>query len=985
MSHDLLDSCRGSSDHISLSREHDIVCQVDECDIVVSQSSDQKDLQNTAGGACRNQVKYYHARYRVCPEHQKALSVKVNGENVRFCQQCGKFQPLKDFQGKKKSCIERLEKHNARRRRLREIKHMLKVNGAIDKDVLRKKYGMLDQDISALVVKNKAKAYDRASSDSVLLQGTPSVSTSASEAENGPIVLSTRVDLQETTAADHVKYQDIICISKFAEAQDNEAALITPDNMPMDLEFILDNKDHAGSHSKSLSEHTDMKTQDEIENILTARDSCTMERMNTTDLCRELLLAPEGACYDFCCPFDEVLVETGCKLNQITPSELNTGVKPAMGYLCESDAVEGYMRSGCVYLQAFGVASPSSNSLKNVREKALEFLATTTNDDGSPLANSMVLQFDKKLVYVTDGKIKQVVCTERAGAALPSIDSVVPLGADAKSVESGLMRIRLLATGMQGTDKIFVRSQGKHLDSHVMSVEKIEGSDMQEIDLLILGDITPGCIHVEVNRFEYTSESHALLVTCTSEEMGEVALIESCLRKKTSKIGLYYMGVVMEAESHLDKGVSHKEIAQMFRDAPKTPEDCARELIPLTIVKKMPHFLSSCLESSLCCERSGREIINLIEESCLKVSGLTLLQLAVQSKSIELLQTIVDWAGSNDIPLRCSRPGKGNTTSLHLAVMVEDGGAMARCLTESCIDSVDGWEGSKADDGTSPLGLATQMGLQDEIEYIISRAAENSRLIPQHLKQSLNKRTWYRPEASVSNRHLAESDERTAVNQTNARDMNTFLEFSSMDLEERFKVWFNDSQSTLDVSFAAITAFSQASWIYKHSSTVPIYLTACMLVLLFFNITLASWCSFSPKTYIRSREKACVASFVLHLMMNALIHGGTGYVSLYSTSPSIFTTLFESSSLVQVIMLSFGARPRFKSYLFTLAAMLPISASMNKSICQSSSSQLSDIACVSGLLIYQIVFCILVPGFVVYKLEMGQRRTFLANAFKKAK
>jgi hypothetical protein len=523
--HDMLDSCRASSDHISLSREQDIYCQVDECDIIVSHSGNQKDSQNSSGGDGRNQVKYYHARYRVCPEHQKALSVKVSGQNVRFCQQCGKFQPLKDFQGKKKSGIERLEKHNARRRRLREIKHMLKVNGAIDKDVLRKKYGMSEQDISALVVKNKAKSYDRASSDSVLQQGTPSVSTSVSEAENGPIVLSTRVDLQEISAAEDITNHDIICVSKFADPQANEPELITPDNMPMDLEFILDNNNHhVGSLSKSPSEHTDTKEQDEIENILSARDSCTiesnMERMNTTDLCRELLLAPEGAYYDFSCPFDEVLVETGCKLNQITPSDLNTGIKPAMGYLCESDAVEGYMRSCCVYLQAFGISPTSSNSLKDVRQKALEFLSSTKNDDGSPLASSMVLQFDRKLVYVNDGKIKQVVSTERVGTALPTIDSVVPIGSDAESVESGLMRIRLLASGMQDSDKIFVRSHGKHLDSHVMSVENIDGSEMQEIDLLIIGDIRPGCIHVEVNRFEYTSESHSMVITCTSEEMG---------------------------------------------------------------------------------------------------------------------------------------------------------------------------------------------------------------------------------------------------------------------------------------------------------------------------------------------------------------------------------------------------------------------------------------------------------------------------------
>ncbi len=36
----------------------------------------------------------------------------------RFCQQCGRFQPLEDFDTNKRSCRERLQRHNARRRQL---------------------------------------------------------------------------------------------------------------------------------------------------------------------------------------------------------------------------------------------------------------------------------------------------------------------------------------------------------------------------------------------------------------------------------------------------------------------------------------------------------------------------------------------------------------------------------------------------------------------------------------------------------------------------------------------------------------------------------------------------------------------------------------------------------------------------------------------------------------------------------------------------
>lgn len=38
---------------------------------------------------------------------------------MRFCQQCGKFQSVSDFEGSQKSCRYRLNLHNAARRRKR--------------------------------------------------------------------------------------------------------------------------------------------------------------------------------------------------------------------------------------------------------------------------------------------------------------------------------------------------------------------------------------------------------------------------------------------------------------------------------------------------------------------------------------------------------------------------------------------------------------------------------------------------------------------------------------------------------------------------------------------------------------------------------------------------------------------------------------------------------------------------------------------------
>lgn len=62
-------------------------------------------------------LKEYHQRYRVCVEHLKCDHVETGGMKMRFCQQCGKFQGLDLFDEGKRSCRERLKKHNERRRK----------------------------------------------------------------------------------------------------------------------------------------------------------------------------------------------------------------------------------------------------------------------------------------------------------------------------------------------------------------------------------------------------------------------------------------------------------------------------------------------------------------------------------------------------------------------------------------------------------------------------------------------------------------------------------------------------------------------------------------------------------------------------------------------------------------------------------------------------------------------------------------------------
>ncbi|KAH9621826.1 hypothetical protein KSS87_022152 [Heliosperma pusillum] len=63
------------------------------------------------------ELKGYHRRHRVCLVCANSVSVLIDAELKRYCQQCGKFHLLPDFDEGKRSCRRKLERHNNRRRR----------------------------------------------------------------------------------------------------------------------------------------------------------------------------------------------------------------------------------------------------------------------------------------------------------------------------------------------------------------------------------------------------------------------------------------------------------------------------------------------------------------------------------------------------------------------------------------------------------------------------------------------------------------------------------------------------------------------------------------------------------------------------------------------------------------------------------------------------------------------------------------------------
>ena len=103
------------------------VCQVGRPAPAHAQARPSPGVRAPTGAPPRAQVEFcdrdlttskeYHQRYKICEFHLKLHSIVREGARQRFCQQCGRFHPLDAFDGDKRSCRARLERHNARRRK----------------------------------------------------------------------------------------------------------------------------------------------------------------------------------------------------------------------------------------------------------------------------------------------------------------------------------------------------------------------------------------------------------------------------------------------------------------------------------------------------------------------------------------------------------------------------------------------------------------------------------------------------------------------------------------------------------------------------------------------------------------------------------------------------------------------------------------------------------------------------------------------------
>ena len=494
-----------------------------------------------------------------------------------------------------------------------------------------------------------------------------------------------------------------------------------------------------------------------------------------------------------------------------------------------------------------------------------------------------------------------------------------------------------------------------------------------KLKICVHGDIHPGSLQIEISRGPYVCQSQVLLIANTEDEVSELKEMLN-----PSRGILYELGTILEAKQKLLRGIPPGAVAREYKDSPSPPGLASCKQIPLALKMRWKAMLSSML--GVCtCGKSGEQVLEGLDAICMREESLTLLQFAVQAKDLDVLQIVLEWGLSCGLSMKSCTPGIKGLTALHFAALAKDGGQSAALLTKFCSDAVEGWEGAKAVDGSSPLALATRYGCRDEIEKSISRSIRNT---THYVGGSHVKKTWFRKD--VEEMPSDSSSHSTSSRVLDSR-MGPLLNFVDERLEKDYVNWFNRVQISIDLSFMAIAIISQAAWVLKWDFHLSVLMFASMISLMLFNCGVAGLAVFRTNKYVTLREKLCVASLLLHKCVQLIVSATPGVGTIHSTTFSPTIALLETSSFAQVAMLSVGARPRLKLFLPTLGLMLAFSSLLTGSICSAAFPATPFKVCVSFLWLYQVVAAFVAPAMGVYVWEKHNRSSYLKASAKKGK
>ncbi|CAM6084811.1 unnamed protein product [Calypogeia fissa] len=542
--------------------------------------------QVAACGAELTDLKGYHQRHRVCLRCAHATRVILRDQPHRYCQQCGKFHPICDFDEGKRSCRRKLEKHNNRRRR-KAGEDSLPASEYGDTDTLNEgsprdgtKGDVLSEgEVKDCVAKPSFDAEDTCLTPAIL----PGISSEKSSIVNVKVSETSGFSQMSTAIPSQTLEPSVTTVGKEKVSTAEHAMQDTEASQHVELQFAQEQPSSFAeqvpvtgeSHEQSIhvmrpngfllhgSSHTDPGVQ--------------IRRGNDEESLLALLMDENGAteCSQFSESNGEHLVLNSTQLweSSTSPMELkevayssplptgrisfklydwNPGDFPrqlrqqVMEWLSNMPVdLEGYIRSGCTILTIF-IAMPQSvweDLNADWARSVLKLVKTERSLTRFWSSGYLIARMDDHEVHISNGDLARPFSKKNCDS--PVLDRARPLCLEAGSDEEVVVFGRNFH---QPQSRLLVSFEGKYVVNDAFqsrlqgktkgAVTRVHDANHGEEEMLLvsmpaLRSTISGTAYIEVEHISGTSNYIPLLIA-EKDIADEVRSLEKEMDKPTS-------------------------------------------------------------------------------------------------------------------------------------------------------------------------------------------------------------------------------------------------------------------------------------------------------------------------------------------------------------------------------------------------------------------------------------------------------------------
>ncbi|GMH40654.1 hypothetical protein BSKO_08558 [Bryopsis sp. KO-2023] len=729
-----------------------VVCQVEGC------------------GADLTGLKEYHQRYKICEYHLKVSSIIKDAVQQRFCQQCGRFHVLSEFDGVKRSCRARLERHNARRRKSSlnrrassiapstlakeeskgpdsgDSQYEVEMSQYEMEDVFQPSEAMVDPIFpSVSVVPSQEPRSVDGSNQEALMQleqifydtGDIDQSQSPSAMEGSDTMqVDPRGDVRSGEEGDPIA-QVFRNFSQSAEARDlwqvmqgpvrhesqssssmqaNQVLFPSSEVLPgrpvlEPIPMLPPSGGALPSHGMLGQQTHDVhNAEPQFTNVLAQLRGGDVDRMGLAERRH-----PESDMFDeggTAALYDSLLKLTSLsvKVFNCTPANLPGALRRELLNAVRGGLVpEGFMRPGCVQLTL------------DVRHHAQEILAiedvvkqlVNTESGNFWKSRHFLVQLGDAVAIVNEGKVIQSLDRVSDPEIFPTAERARPLCILNEAGEKFSLTGKHIS-GLQ--DIIHCRVQGRYLPTEV-DYDASDDISQEKVDCVLTDKCPCGVIRIEAaHQNILTSGVVPVLAVDDKDVVAEIRQLEEEGLPESSVHGFILdMGMVVEFRQWvLSKYGSEKS------------ESCGEEMLREYSCEEMQAIISvSHRLLGFACEKGWKAVAEfLLPVSILgsqsadalsnnvgmqRVDGFGLLHLAVKSGRLDMVRLVQSWSTRYGVQCQVTDMSFGGVTPLHISACLNDRGVMSRFLIGENPNNAKAWFDVKTIQGMTPSDVSAKL------------------------------------------------------------------------------------------------------------------------------------------------------------------------------------------------------------------------------------------------------------------------------------